>query len=284
MDKMINELQETENTKTTVPETTPKKKKIKNILLMAKDFPGNAWRRFKDADRKTVKKYVTVTLIVAILACTAVVGIQMLTNNYMTPIKTREKYANKDEYSAEKAYLKYSNGLVLKEWKQIFKIMHNSDAYLDIMEEVEEVVIKKYESNLDKYGDDYKIKYEVVGKLELEKSELRDYRSDIQAYVDMYEELADEAEDFSSEDWADVAEEMDLRKSEAKELAAEFRNLAEKMGRVRVDKGYELEIKQTITGSELEEPEENNVTIVVLKVNGRWISYIDYVQIFKSVI
>ena len=77
---------------------------------------------------------------------------------------------------------------------------------------------------------------------------------------------------------------MDLRKSEVKELVAEFRSLVEDMGRVTVDKGYELEVKQIITGSELEEPEENNVTIIVLKVNGRWVSYIDYVQIFKSVI
>lgn len=283
MDEMINELQETDN-KTTAPETASQKNAFKEILLKAKNFPGKVWSRFKSADRKKVKKYFAVTLIVAILACTAVVGVQMLTNNYITPIKTREKYANKDEYSAEKAYLEYSNGLCRKEWKHIFEIMHNSDVYMDVMDEVEELVIKKYENKLDKYGDDYKIKCEVVGKLELEKSELRDYRSYIQNYVDMYEELADEAEDFSSEEWADAAEEMDLRKSEVKELVAEYRSLAEEMGRVRVDKGYELEVKQTITGSGLEEPEENDVTVVVLKVNGRWVSYIDYVQIFKSVI
>jgi len=239
--------------------------------------------KMKAMKREDVKKLLLLCVLVVVIVAAVAVGISLLTNNYMTPIRYSEKYANKDEYSSEKASLDYFNGLGKKEWKQIYEIMHNSDDYLDMQEEIDDTIVKAYERKQNKYGDDYRVKYEVVDKLELEKSELREYRSQIQDLVDFYGELSDEAEDFTSEEWADFADQIDLRKSEAKELIECFRALAEEFGRVSVDKGYELELTQIITGSELEEPKEDKLSVVVLKVNGRWISYMNLMKAMKEI-
>lgn len=265
------------------PEVSEENGNTENIFHQMKSISGKLCGKCRSLDKKTVRKYVVLLIIAVIIAGVAVYALQMLTNNYMTPVKTMEKYANMDEYPSEKAYLAYSNGLAKREWKQIFEIMHNSDAYMETKDEIEDAAVKAYERRLNTYGDDYKIQYEVLGKLELEKSELRDYRSELQYYFDSFEDIVDAAEDFSSEDWADMAEAVDLRKSETKELVVAFRSLVETVDRVSVEKGYELEVEQIITGSELEEPEENEISYVVLKVNGRWISYVNYVKLLQGI-
>ena len=265
------------------PEASEKKGNTENIFKQLKAIPVKMFGKCRSLDKKTVRKYAVLLIVAVVVAAAAVFALQMLTNNYMTPVKTMEKYANMDEYSSEKAYLAYSNGLAKREWKQIYEIMHNSDAYMETKDEIEDAAVKAYEKKLNTYGDNYKIQYEVLGKLELEKSELRNHRSELQCYFDSFEDIVDSAEDFSSEDWADMAEALDLRKSEAKELVAAFRSLVETVDRVSVEKGYELEVKQIITGSELDEPEENELSYVVLKVNGRWISYVNYIKLLQGI-
>ena len=48
--------------------------------------------------------------------------------------------------------------------------------------------------------------------------------------------------------------------------------LQDDLGRLEVTKGYELDYKSVISGSYLEDPEESPDKMIVLKVNGRWIS------------
>ena len=238
----------------------------------------NALRKVKNLF--TVKNAIVCT-VVLILMAGAYIAYSMFTNNYYTPIKLMEKYANAEEYRIENKQRDYSNGLAQKEWKKIRAILQKSDSYVDAIEEYEEEVIESYEAGLDAYGDDFVISYAEKGKSELSKSELRDYRSDLQDYVDMYEELVEETEEYDSSDWGELADEFDLTKADTRELIEQFEKLVDQMGRIEVSEGYEVELERTITGSLLEEPEIEEVTIVVLKVNGRWIAYSTFTYAFS---
>lgn len=254
------------------------------LPAFAKNLLDKISYQFKRVDRKKVKKRIVLCTVSIVIIGAAFAVYEMLTNNYMTPIRTLEKYANSEEYSVEKAALAYGNGLGRRETKRIFKILHNSETYMDAIDEAEDEIVDYYGRKLDNYGEDFYVKYEELDKLELEKSELRDYRSKLQDYLEMYEDLVDYTEDFDSGDWSDLADDLDLTKSDTKQLIAEYQKLIEEMGRLKVSKGYELELSETITGSELEQSEIDDFTVVVLRVNGRWIRYEDFKTAFGALI
>lgn len=237
--------------------------------------------RFKDFLRKS-KKTIVRCMIAFVIVCIAFAAFSLLTNNYYTPIRTMQKYENKEEYSFAKAALDYSNGLVTSEMKKIAKIISKSDSddLLDMMELMEESRIEAYEEKLDTYGEDYKVTYTEIAKTELSKSELRDYRSDLRDMVGYLEQVVEEAEDYDSEDWGYIADELGLTKADTRELVKYMGDMAEEFGRLEVTKGYEVELERTVTGSELDEPEVEDVTVYVLKINGRWVSVSGFESIF----
>ena len=111
-----------------------------------------------------------------------------------------------------------------------------------------------------------------MGYDELTKKDLRTARAALQDYVYEIEAIVDETEEFTASDWGEAAEEIGLLKAEFKELIKAFSELAKEYGRIEVSKGYEVSVLITTSGSELEEPKEDEVEIKVFKVNGRWIS------------
>lgn len=228
-------------------------------------------------------------------------GYAYTTNNYMTPIRQAEKLANLSSYDLEKAGMDALNKVGIKQWKKILDIMHNSDAYWDTMKEAGKLIERNYEYNLDTYGEDYKLQLREIEKLELTKYELRDYRRTLQNHLNDIEDMVDSAEEFTSEDWRDFAEELDLTKRDAKRLVAEYGELLDDLGRLQVTEGYEVVLERVITGEFVEDseeettaaqteettvtanteeaeeaPEYETVTIVVLKVNGRWVQYANF--------
>lgn len=245
--------------------------KVKNVdLSKGKNFL-NKW-----------KKFIIAGVAALVLVIAASIAIGLVTNNYMTPIKMMQKYENKSKFTMNKAALDFSNGLATKEIKKINKILgkSESDYYIDTMEEFEEYIIESYEDNLDEYGKNYKVKYKLIEKTELEKSDLRDYRDDLRYTVKQIKSIVDEADDFGADDWEDIADELEMSKGAAKDLFAALEDLSKELGRVEVTKGYELELERIVTGSELDEPEVDETTVVVLKVNGRWIAYDSFEMVF----
>lgn len=250
-----------------------KNKAVSDIKEKVSPALGSAVKKVKKAASKVKKKTIITIAVILALAIVGSVAFSLLTNNCYTPVKVMQKLSNTEEISFDKMNLGAMNGLGNKEWKKIYKILRNSDTFMETMDYFEELFLDSYADKQDEYGDDFKITYEEVGKSELSKSELRDYRSNLQDMVDFFEDAADEAKDYDSDDWSDMADELELTKAECRELISLFGDLADSLGRLEVTKGYELEYEQIITGSELDEPEVTDVTYIVLKVNGRWIAY-----------
>lgn len=219
-----------------------------------------------------VKKWILITLGAIIFVVAGVIGLELATNNYKTPIKTMEKYLNAEEYTLRDYVIDFDGGLARKQIKQIFKVWRNSDDFLDFEEEFFDVSIKDYERALDKYGENFKVTYTILGYDELTKSDLRDLRADLQDQVYDIEEYLDETEEYSTSDWGDVARELGLLKSEAKELVEYMRALTEEYGRITVSNGYTVSVLVTTTGDALDEPIEEEEEVVVCRVNGKWVS------------
>lgn len=230
-----------------------------DLLEKAKNVPKKLWIAISGA---------AVLLIALIVLLSSVVG-----NTYKSPVNMMEKVANNKKASKVMTYgTKMLNGFCEDEVKDILKIMKESDDFEDTMEEMEEDYEDAIEEKKDEYGSNYKIKYKITDKEKLDKDELKEIKEQYKSIAKMFRSFVEETEDYDSDDWEDLAEESGLSKSQVKKLVKAVEALYKEMKSVKVTKGYELTVTVIITGSELDEPEEEEITVRVYKVNGRWIS------------
>lgn len=225
--------------------------------------PKAVWEKIKAVPKKVwIGIGAGVAAILALILC-----LSIFTNTYKTPIRLLEATLNNKKASAQmtKEAAQY-NGLCEKEYKKIAKIMKKSDSYDDALESYEESIEYKKEN----YGDNFKIKYKITDKEKLDKDELKDIqkaiRSEGKGYYNYYSDL-------ESEDYEDIADSLDISKSQARELAKQYKSIGKTLKSAKVTKGFKLTVTKIITGSELDEPiEQEDIEICVYKVNGRWVS------------
>ena len=96
----------------------------------------------------------------------------------------------------------------------------------------------------------------------------------------------DASEEFKATDWREIADEADLTKDEAKKLIKVYGEFVDVMEPVQVTEGYELQLSDSITGELLEKPQQSMRTVIVLKLNGRWVwlDVLDYLEGFFEMI
>ena len=230
--------------------------------------------------KKNPIQWVKENLVKAILALVAVVavviglivGLSIAGNNYKVPIKQLEKWDNIKHYTNGK-YVSYYSGLAngLGNVDAIWKAAKKSENYEDNIADRVESLNDGVEDMIDQYGSNYKISYVIKEADPLEKSDLREYRDNLRESIKSLSEVVDESDDASSSDWEDFADELGMTKSDAKNFVKALGKYCDELKRLDVTAGYELTVIKTITGKELEEPIETELTYTVLKVNGRWV-------------
>ena len=85
--------------------------------------------------------------------------------------------------------------------------------------------------------------------------------------------LADWADgilDMDNDDLKDTADEMGLKKDDLKKLAQIAKDLGKKLKKAKVTAGYDLEVNIRIKGSDDED--DNDIDMTVVKVDGKWVS------------
>lgn len=219
------------------------------------------------------KTWLTIAIAVAVL----IVGIftlSIVTNTYKTPMKLYVKYMNAETHKNPlNDQIKLLNGFCTDEMKAVIKILKKSDDYKEALEEMQESWEERVESYKEQYGDDYKYSFKIEDKEKLDKDDCKDYQDDLRDTAkSMLSSLDDEYEDFESDDWSDFADDMGISRSDAKKYVKALEALCKEMKQAKVTAGYELDIIIKITGSELDEPKEQERTIHVYKINGRWVS------------
>lgn len=236
---------------------------------------GAVMSKFK-ADPKGFGIKVGAIFLAAVLVVVGLcVGIGAATNNYKTPIKTIEKFANTKKYfDYTDRQLALLNGFCEDEMKELIKLMMSSEDYDDdAIEDAKDEFKDNIDDLKDKYGKNYKYTYKVIDKEKLDKDELKVYRDKLRDSADSIKDQIDETEDFDSDDWEDLADDMgfDGNKSKAKKYYSIMKDVRKVYKSAKVTAGYTLTVEITLTGSELDEPEVNELEYTVIKVNGRWI-------------
>lgn len=219
------------------------------------------------------KRNLILAVVVLVVLIGGVLALRYATNNYMTPVHKLEKMESWKKGNATKVFQESLENIGVTNSKELFKAMAKSEILEELLEAWDESMEASVENTLDKYGDDFKVTYKLLDKTKLKKSELRDYKKELRNSFSSLESIVDQTKNFDSDDWEDMAEELEMTKGQAKNLIAVIKELTDDVSHVDITDGYELELTRITTGSELDEPEEEDVTVIVLKVNGKWVSY-----------
>lgn len=232
---------------------------------------------------KSLPKYVWGIVAGGVVALIAlVVVLSLLGNSYKTPIQKAEKLLNAKSLSkiVDKAP-SILNGFCETEAKNILKIIKKSDDYADAMEDAEDEFADIIESVQDECGKNYKIALNVEEKEELERADVRAFRDELRDIA----EYAEDLDEMDSDDYEDMADEMGITKSQAKDLVKQLEKACKKCKTASVTAGYKLSVVVSVSGSEMDEPEETELTVNVFKVDGRWVpdvfSLMDEINIYS---
>lgn len=230
---------------------------VKSVLL-------GVWEKIKALPKKVLALAGAGVALVVVLA----IVLSMLGNTYKTPVKEIEKLLNKN--SAEKiidGLPAVLNGFGESEAKDIIKILKKSDSYKDMEEDMEDYYDEIVEGLKDEYGKNYKIDLKIEDKEKLEKEDLRSFRNQLRDIADYGEEL----DDMDSDDYEDMADDLGISKSKAKKMVKSLKSFCKDCKSAKVKAGYELSVLMTIDGKDADEPLEQEFTVNVYKVDGRWV-------------
>lgn len=243
---------------------------VETSLEPERDFYGQQKKKKSFSSLFTVK-YIVIAAISLIVIIGGVFTIRAAGNTYKAPVANMKmQYANRD-WSANrfrKYYQKMSNGFGTKEMKSIWKDIEKWEEAEDFWEEKVDSWNDNLENDRDEYGSNYRLKITIDDKEELEKDDIKKYRSYIK---DLGDDIIDIVDDYDTDDWEEIADEMGMSKSEAKQLYRDIRDWGRQLKKATVSEGYELDLIITVNGDELDEPEEIEKIIKVYRVNGRWV-------------
>lgn len=231
-----------------------------------------------DGTKKTLnwKKIAIIAGIVLAAAAVVVLLCLLIFNgsSKTTPIRLMEKYANAKEIKFETFVKERAGGIEGNNAVKIVKLAAKSDEFKDRIADFEENSVDAYQDKQDDYGKNFKIRYKNDKEVEekLDRDELKDYKSDLKSLGEDYAALGKALGKLKSAELKDLAEDLDMDVKDVKTCIDCLKAIGQKLKGADVTEGYDLEYLITITGSELDEPEEDDGEMTVLKVNGKWVS------------
>lgn len=231
---------------------------------------------------KLSKKLIAIILAVAVVLGVAVFALTRTPNNYKAPVKILEEQANSQKYKSQYTIIaEQLNGFCEKEFNQIVKMFEKTEEYKDELftekTEFEAELVNKQEE----FGKNFKYKYSVAEKIDVEQEDIDSVQSTIREYGAVFlENYEQEIAKYSTEQWQELADELDVSSpDEAKKLMGIMKEIAQKLKTVKITDAYELKIDVELTGSKIDTPEVDSITISVYKVNGRWINSIGLIAV-----
>lgn len=205
-------------------------------------------------------------LITAAVAAVVVIAVLIFSNNYKTPVKLMEKrYNTKKTSTFLDNWVKELNGLCEEECKEKIKIIKKSSDYEELLEGIEYNI----DEMKDEFGDNYKIKLKIVDKEKIKKDDLKELQDEIR---EEGQALADYYGNMTGMDYEYLGDDLGVSETNAKKFAKAMASIGKTLKKAKVSTGYILTVRETITGSKLDEPVEGEYEMYVFKLNGRWVS------------
>lgn len=203
--------------------------------------------------KKSKKKLVLLIVIlaaVAALTALAVYAYNASGNTCKTPIAIKAAQDNDRNYKNDlDLYYNALNGFAQKEAAAVFQEVTASAGYQQSLEEERWFFDEKVGFNKKAYGEDWQLKFKISAMDKLDAAAMERYTAALHTKAQALEEVS--------------AEDTPLGRS----LLA----YAARLKTADVTAGYELTVKKVMTGSLLTEPEVEETTMCVYKVNGRWL-------------
>ena len=220
--------------------------------------------------KKKGKKLLLWGGIVAAVLALAAVAYFFLSNTYKTPVKTLEQLENTKKVIAPyDIYAKQLNGFCESEFKAMIKIAKKAEDYEEELEDYEENFKENLEKKKEDYGDNFKVTYKITDKEEIDKDDLKEFKNNVH---EKGKSVINYIDELDSDEYEEIADEMGLTKAQVKDMAKQMEKIGKKLKSAKVTEGYTLTIEVTTTGSELDEPIEEEIELKVYKIDGRWVS------------
>ena len=117
------------------------------------------------------------------------------------------------------------------------------------------------------------LKMQKEAEEKLDKEALKNDRDEMRSMGEELLETAEEYREMDSYEQLEAADRLGLSAGELRKMVDYLESLGKRFKKAEVEAGYDLEVVETITGSELDEPIEDYDDITVLKINGKWVCY-----------
>ncbi|MCM1326895.1 MAG: hypothetical protein NC249_09740, partial [Lachnoclostridium sp.] len=202
-----------------------------------------------------------VVLVLLVVLVASLMG----SGSYKTPVKDLVKLINKQSTDVF-AYMKLADPMTTDYTRSLYNILKKND---DIKEEFDDL-----KNDLADFYEDiagFKItKCDFVAAKEMKKKDLRSIEDSVSSsYI---EDLIEEIDEMDNADYEDMADDLDISKSDAKKFAKETKSYLKNLSKMKVTKGYEVTVR--FYGKyDGETDKTDKIDIEVIKVNGKWRIY-----------
>ena len=185
-------------------------------------------------------------------------------NTYESPIKLMESDYNSKSFSFISIYKDAFNGLSSSNVKTICDILGKIEMGGKTAKEAGKEQVAEWK---EEYGSNYKFKLTITDKEKLEEDDLKSIEEKLVGYFENMAEL-----DVDDDAMEAAAEQMGIKTKDVKSLVKAIKGLGKDLKGKKVTDGYKLTVTQKVTGKNLDEPQEEEETMRVVKFGGRWVA------------
>lgn len=199
--------------------------------------------------------------VVALVIVIAVVMKVFGGGSYTKPLDSVCKLVNKRDTNIDSYVTAVSPKFMINAYKNGVSLLKEVDEFEDVMDEAKDSMKDGFDELKDQYGNNFKVKYEILDKEKLSKSELKDVRNsykELRGFLKYVEE--------GGRYYEDVEDELDS--ATLKKFNKLVKDLSSDLKDIEVTEGYALEVNLSIEGKE--DDDEQEVKFNVIKVNGKW--------------
>lgn len=235
--------------------------------------PAKTKKPFGETLKGFVQKNKTLAIAAAGVAAAVillVLALAIFGSSYKTPIQDDIKKSNASSLDVEENFINMYGGLGKSHLKKIYKIIASSDNFEALEDSLKDDYADAREDLQDDYGKNVKFSVKIEDTDPMTNSRLKTLRD---AYLkDCGKQLMEEGDriiDMSSDDLADLADEMGIKKDDLRKLGKELKELGKQLKNTELKKGYDVDTVVTVKGSEDKDSEDT--TYVVAKAGSKWI-------------
>ncbi|MBS6645304.1 MAG: zinc-ribbon domain-containing protein [Clostridiaceae bacterium] len=198
-----------------------------------------------------------VALVVIIVAAVNIFG----GGKFTKPMDQLCKLVNSKDTNIEKYVDATCPKFMVNAYKNGISLMSEVDDFDEAMDEFKDEMSDGFDDLKEMYGKDFKVKYEILDKDKMSKSDLKKVRN---SYRDLRSRLEWVQEDGKFYD----AIEDELDSATLKKFNKLVNQLSDDLKEIEVTEGYTLEVNVSIEGKE--DDDDEDMKLNVIKVNGKW--------------